>query len=116
MKKLLTTLLLAGTICVVGCQKKPKEDLSKTPPPPPPNDPMPMTAPPPAPIVTEAPPPPPAPIPSSNGKCYVVKKGDTLSKIAREQLGGINHLRALIDANPGIDPNKIKVGQVINLP
>jgi len=45
---------------------------------------------------------------------YVVKPGDTLSKIAK--LNGIT-LSQLLQLNPQIkDPNKIKVGAVINLP
>ena len=45
---------------------------------------------------------------------YTVKPGDTLSKIAMRN--GVS-LAQLMQANPQIsDPNKIKVGQVINVP
>jgi len=45
---------------------------------------------------------------------YTVKPGDTLSKIAMRN--GVS-LAQLLQANPQVsDPNKIKVGQVINLP
>ena len=45
---------------------------------------------------------------------YTVKPGDTLSKIAMRN--GVT-LPQLLQANPKIsDPNKIKVGDVINLP
>ena len=45
---------------------------------------------------------------------YTVKTGDTLSKIAMRN--GVS-VAQLLKANPQIsDPNKIKVGQVINLP
>lgn len=45
---------------------------------------------------------------------YVVKAGDTLSKIAKRN--GMT-LAQLIQANPQItDPNKIRVGDVVNLP
>ena len=52
----------------------------------------------------------------TGGKKYVIKKGDTLIKIAREQLGDEHKLKALKDANPGIDYDKLKEGQEINLP
>ena len=45
---------------------------------------------------------------------YVVKPGDTLSKIAKQN--GVT-LAQLLQANPQItDPNKIRVGQTINVP
>jgi len=44
---------------------------------------------------------------------YVVTQGDTLSAIA--QNGGVN-LRALLDANPGIEPRRLAIGQVITVP
>src|ERR1041385_6638152 len=45
---------------------------------------------------------------------YTVKPGDTLSKIAMRN--GVS-LAQLLQANPQIsDPNKIKVGQAINVP
>src|SRR5687767_12713089 len=45
---------------------------------------------------------------------YTVKPGDTLSKIATRQ--GIT-LKQLLDANPQykVNPNKLKVGDVLNL-
>jgi LysM repeat protein len=45
---------------------------------------------------------------------YTVKTGDTLSKIAARN--GLT-LAQLLQANPQIsDPNRIKVGDVLNLP
>ena len=63
----------------------------------------------------------PAPIPpdvkpASGSHKYVVKKGDTLIGIARRELGNEHRLGDLKAANPGIDPNKLKEGQEINLP
>jgi len=52
----------------------------------------------------------------ASGKVYILKKGDTLSKIARERFGDIRYLRNLIDANPGIDHSNVHPGQKINLP
>lgn len=48
---------------------------------------------------------------------YTVKQGDTLFKIAREQLGGNNQAKAIKKANPDVtDWDHLKVGQVIKLP
>lgn len=56
----------------------------------------------------------PVPQPAPGSGTYIVQKGDTLKKIAAWTF---TTLDALIAANPQIaDPNKIFVGQVINLP
>ncbi|MEO1856545.1 MAG: LysM peptidoglycan-binding domain-containing protein [Rubritalea sp.] len=44
---------------------------------------------------------------------YTVAKGDSLSKIARKH--GVS-LNALMAANSGINPNKLRIGQTVNLP
>lgn len=44
---------------------------------------------------------------------YTVKGGDTGSKIARN--AGIS-LNALLNANPGVNWNRLSVGQVLNIP
>ena len=51
-------------------------------------------------------------------KEYVVKKGDTLSKIAQEQLGGAHRWKYLYELNKDKikNPNKLKVGQKIIIP
>lgn len=54
-----------------------------------------------------------APTASSNPSTYTVQWGDWLSKIA-SQLGVTT--QALIAANPGINPNLISPGQVLNVP
>ncbi len=46
---------------------------------------------------------------------YIVKVGDTLSKIARDTLGDITLWQDLAKHNKIANPNLIKVGQVINL-
>jgi len=44
---------------------------------------------------------------------YTVRGGDTGSKIARDM--GVS-LTALLNANPGVDWNRLRVGQVLNIP
>jgi nucleoid-associated protein YgaU len=49
---------------------------------------------------------------------YTVKPGDTLSKIAREQLGDANAYMDIFNANRDqlTDPDKIKPGQTLKIP
>jgi nucleoid-associated protein YgaU len=49
---------------------------------------------------------------------YTVKQGDTLSKIAKEQLGNANAYTDIFNANRDQlqDPNQIKPGQVLKIP
>lgn len=52
------------------------------------------------------------------GRTYTVQSGDTLSKIAREQLGNANAYMKIFDANKDqlSDPDKIRPGQVLRIP
>ena len=56
--------------------------------------------------------------PVSSMKTYTVKKGDTLSKIAKEYLGDANDYMRIFDANKDqlTDPDMIKPGQVLKIP
>jgi nucleoid-associated protein YgaU len=51
-------------------------------------------------------------------KTYTVKPGDTLSGIAKAELGNANAYMKIFDANKDqlSDPDKIKPGQVLKLP
>jgi len=51
-------------------------------------------------------------------KTYTVKAGDTLSGIAKEQLGSAGAYLKIFELNKDqlTDPNKIKPGQVLRLP
>ena len=51
-------------------------------------------------------------------KTYTVKAGDTLSAIAKAQLGDANAYMKIFNANKDqlTDPDKIKPGQVLKLP
>jgi nucleoid-associated protein YgaU len=54
----------------------------------------------------------------TTGKTYTVKAGDTLSKIAKEQLGDANAYHEIFNANRDqlTDPDEIKPGQVLKIP
>jgi nucleoid-associated protein YgaU len=55
---------------------------------------------------------------SAAARTYTVKSGDTLSKIAKEFYGDANAYHRIFEANRDTlhDPNKINVGQVLNIP
>lgn len=50
---------------------------------------------------------------TSGTKTYKIKSGDYLAKIAKKFKVSI---KALQDANPGIEPSKLQIGQEINIP
>jgi nucleoid-associated protein YgaU len=56
--------------------------------------------------------------PVSSMKTYTVKKGDTLSKIARDYLGDAKEYMRIFNANKDqlSDPDEIKPGQVLKIP
>ena len=53
-----------------------------------------------------------------SGQTYTVKSGDTLSKIAKDQLGDANAYMKIFNANKDqlSDPDMIKPGQVLKIP
>ena len=59
-----------------------------------------------------------APADNKYTQYYVVKKGDTLSKIAEAQYGDKMLYKKIFEANKDIlkDPNKIQVGQKLRIP
>lgn len=52
------------------------------------------------------------------GGTYTVQKGDSLSKIAKQELGDGNAWKRIFDANRDVldDPDKIQPGQTLKLP
>jgi nucleoid-associated protein YgaU len=60
----------------------------------------------------------PAPAAAAAAKTYTVKAGDTLSAIAKEELGSANAYMKIFEANRDqlSDPDKIKPGQVLKIP
>jgi nucleoid-associated protein YgaU len=47
---------------------------------------------------------------------YTVKAGDTLETIAQSQLGSKTAWKKLVDANPGLDARKMRIGQKLKIP
>lgn len=54
--------------------------------------------------------------PAPTGTTYTVKKGDTLYGIARAHYGDAKQWKRIAEANPGVNPQALKVGQVLHLP
>ncbi len=56
------------------------------------------------------------PVAPAVANTYTVKKGDTLYGIAKSQYGDGKQWNKIVNANPGLDPAKLKVGQTIQIP
>lgn len=76
-----------------------------------------------APVTDEAPPPevtfsetPPNFAPAGGGITHVIRKGDTLWSLARQYYGDPRRWTDIRDANPGLNPNAMRVGQQIVIP
>lgn len=52
----------------------------------------------------------------ATGRSYVVKSGDSLSRIASRELGDAGRWTEIRDLNPGINPDRLKVGTELALP
>lgn len=59
-----------------------------------------------------------APPAAPAGKVYTVQAGDSLSKISKQFYGDANQYMKIFEANRGTlsDPNKIRPGQVLQIP
>ena len=123
---------LAVTLCMglaVGCDNK-KEDVSAAPPadnekPMFPESSVPVAEPAPAPTPADTyaePAPAPAPAPKESyakpkaPRTYVVQKNDTLQKISMKFYNTNHKWKKILEANKGIDPNKLKVGTKLTIP
>ena len=56
--------------------------------------------------------------PAAAGKTYVVQKGDSLSKIAKDEYGNANDWHKIFEANRDIikDPDLMYPGQTLKIP
>ena len=74
----------------------------------------------PQPVVYDAAPAQPQPVDTAAtamaGGSYTVKKGDTLYGIARQRYGDGKQWTRIAEANPGLRPETLKVGQTIAVP
>ena len=57
-----------------------------------------------------------APTTPAGGRTHTVKAGDNLYRLAIQYYGDGKQSKKILDANPGLDPNKMKIGQVIVIP
>jgi LysM repeat protein len=53
---------------------------------------------------------------SLSGANYTVKAGDTPASIAAKELGSSKEWAKIMEANPGLDPRKLRIGQQIVIP
>lgn len=120
--------VLLGVLLIAGCNKKTETDLSQNntslPPIPPveTNWPAPVPAdtnvaplpPIPAPVDTTlvAPPPPPEPVATGYSE-HTISKGESFYTLGKKYGVGF---KAIADANPGINPNRLKIGEKIKIP
>jgi ACR3 family arsenite transporter len=54
--------------------------------------------------------------PSAPADTYIIVAGDSLRSLAARLYGDERQWRSIVTANPGLDPRRLHVGQVINLP
>jgi nucleoid-associated protein YgaU len=57
-----------------------------------------------------------APASSAGGGTHTVAKGETLGDISATHYGTTKHWKKIVDANPGLDPARLKIGQVLQIP
>jgi 5'-nucleotidase / UDP-sugar diphosphatase len=53
---------------------------------------------------------------AASANTYTIQKGDTLWKIATAKYGNGKKWHEIADANPGLSPSDLRVGQTISLP
>ncbi len=115
MKTRLSTLVLVlFATLIVGCKSDKSESLNDAPPP---SDQEVFVPAEPAPTPYNAPAAAPAPAPTAGaGGSYTVQPKDTLWSIAQRTYGDGKRWHDIVAANPGLDPQKLAVGQTIRLP
>ena len=53
---------------------------------------------------------------AAGGNSYTIQRGDTLWKIASQHYGDGKKWHEIADANPGLSPQTLRVGQTITIP
>ncbi len=53
---------------------------------------------------------------TTTSSTYVVQRGDTLWRIASNKYGDGQKWRDIVNANPGLTPQQLRIGQTIKLP
>ena len=53
---------------------------------------------------------------SSAPRTHTVKAGETFQSIAKQYLGSENKWKEIAEANPKVDPTRLKIGQVLRVP
>lgn len=122
--------VLLSALLIAGCKRTTTEEqpapdqtvVTPPPPPPPPIEPpalpppidtnMPADVPPP-PVVDIAPPPPPPVVVETPGQEHVIIKGDTFATMATKYRVSVN---AIKQANPNLNPNRLKIGDKVKIP
>ncbi|MEO1129250.1 MAG: LysM peptidoglycan-binding domain-containing protein [Planctomycetota bacterium] len=56
------------------------------------------------------------PLPEPDMTKYIVARGDTLSEISKALYGRASLWRRIVDANPGLDPERLRPGMVLKIP
>jgi nucleoid-associated protein YgaU len=54
--------------------------------------------------------------PPAGASTYRVQKGDTLAKISQATLGDANRWQDIVAANPGLNPKRLKIDMVLQIP
>ena len=119
MHRLLTVAVLTVVVGLVGCKKKSPPPLVHVPPPEPVENEsfsdfpeIPAAS---EPIAYPEPVPAPAPRAAAPTR-YTIQRGDTLWSISERVYRDGQRWREILAANPGLEPTKMRVGQVIVLP
>ena len=55
-------------------------------------------------------------VPESEFTEYVVQRGDTLSEISKSLYGRATLWQRIVDANPGVDPDRLRPGTTLRIP
>ncbi len=111
--------LISGMLGCVGTQPQKTETVVQPPPPPP----KPVTPPPEQQKVVQPPPPPPKkiepppPPPLPQFYEHVVRwNGETLAIISKWYTGKFSNWKDIVEANPGLNPKRIRKGNIIKIP